>query len=737
MSADGPPQGADGAPSGAVGAHTSAAGPSEGAEARFNQAATLHQQGKLAEAVDAYRAALALRPDLVVGHYNLGSALKALGELDEAAASYRKAIALQPDFHAAHYNLANTLRDLRRGDDAIASYRKAIALKPDFAEAYNNLGLVYQAQGRFDQAAENYRKAIAIQPGFADPHNNLGSALDALGLAEVAVASYRRALELDETPEYKANFVRCIRQRTFTRADPALKRLVARALAEPWAAPSELAKAAVSLIRTDPAIDKVIDRAARAWPRLLPAAELFGGAGPAPLASDPLLQALLENTPIADVALERCLTMVRAALLEVASATSESAISPELLTFDCALARQCFINEYVFACSGEELMCAMALREKLVATLQSAGTIAPLWIVAVAAYVPLHSLPKAETLLQRSLGEPLAGLIAQQIAEPLEEARYRDALPRLTPIDEGVSSAVQQQYEESPYPRWLRLPPAGRTAALGDYLRERFPFAPAHPLAERSAIDLLVAGCGTGRESIGAAQQFPDARVLAVDLSLASLGYAKRKTRELGLANVEYAQADLMNLGAIGRTFDAIVSVGVLHHLADPVAGLQALLPLLRPGGVMHVGLYSERARAAVVAARAFIKEHGYAADAEGIRRCRQALIEQASPLIASPDFHATSECRDLLFHVQEHRFTLPQIDAMLRDAGLVLIGFSVGAEALRSYAKRFPDDPAQTDFSHWDAFEREFPDTFAGMYKFWAVKAPHPNPLPARGERE
>jgi SAM-dependent methyltransferase len=209
-------------------------------------------------------------------------------------------------------------------------------------------------------------------------------------------------------------------------------------------------------------------------------------------------------------------------------------------------------------------------------------------------------------------------------------------------------------------------------------------------------------------------------------LSLSSRCYAKRTTREIGLTTIEYAQADIMQLDSIGRSFDVISSVGVLHHLADPTAGLLRLLSLLRPGGFMRLGLYSESARQAVVEARQFIEERGYASTADDIRRCRQDLIdgdEQFAALTVWGDFYSTSECRDLLFHVQEHRFMLPQLKEALRGVGLNFIGFSVDSSVTEEYGARFPDDKAQTDLDNWHRFEIEFPDTFAAMYDFWVQK--------------
>ena len=256
------------------------------------------------------------------------------------------------------------------------------------------------------------------------------------------------------------------------------------------------------------------------------------------------------------------------------------------------------------------------------------------------------------------------------------------------------------------------------------YLRSRFPLSPFRPLGDRAGVDILIAGCGSGEHSIGTARRYQGAKVLAIDLSLSSLAYAQRKTRELGLPNIEYAQADVLALGSIGRSFDVIEASGVLHHLSDPAAGWRELLKLLRPGGLMRVGLYSELARADIVAARQFIAERGFDATAADIRRCRQELL--ATPLRALtryPDFFSISGCRDLLFHVQEHRLTIPQIKEFLDGERLAFLGFELHAGALQDYRMRYPNDRAMTDLECWDAFERERPDTFAGMYQFWCQR--------------
>jgi SAM-dependent methyltransferase len=236
-------------------------------------------------------------------------------------------------------------------------------------------------------------------------------------------------------------------------------------------------------------------------------------------------------------------------------------------------------------------------------------------------------------------------------------------------------------------------------------------------------VEILIAGCGTGSHSIDTARRFPRARILAIDISRASLAYALRKSRALGLANIDYGQADILKLAALDRRFDVIEAVGVLHHLADPEAGWRLLLSLLRPNGLMFIGLYSALARRPLAAARAFIAERGYQATADDIRSCRQDLIQHA---LVPPfrDFSSASGCRDLLFNVMEHQFTIPQIGKFLDANGLTFLGFEqVPAEVFEQFRQQFVEPAAIHDLASWHIFEQQNPLTFGNMYCFWVQK--------------
>jgi hypothetical protein len=149
----------------------------------------------------------------------------------------------------------------------------------------------------------------------------------------------------------------------------------------------------------------------------------------------------------------------------------------------------------------------------------------------------------------------------------------------------------------------------------------------------------------------------------------------------------------------------------------------------VKPGGMMLIGLYSELARQPIVAARAFIAERGFAANLDGIRSARQAILAEMGDSVVrrlrtNLDFYSVGGTRDLLFHVQEHRFTLPQIAAALDGLGLDFAGFaSLDRTAAAGYRDRFPHDPEMRTLSGWAAFESDHPDTFARMYQFWVRK--------------
>ena len=146
----------------------------------------------------------------------------------------------------------------------------------------------------------------------------------------------------------------------------------------------------------------------------------------------------------------------------------------------------------------------------------------------------------------------------------------------------------------------------------------------------------------------------------------------------------------------------------------------------------MKIGLYSETARQDIINGHSLIAEKGYTTSAEDIRRCRQdfiTMVQDGNPTMAKicnyRDFFSLSECRDALFHVQEHRFTLPQIEEALKSLHLKFLGFEMRDQRARKRFKEFhPNSNALTSLSLWHKFELGNPDTFGSMYQFWCQKS-------------
>ena len=544
------------------------------------------------------------------------------------------------------------------------------------ADALLRAAAGYEQQQKFNLAERSYRKLIELQPDNAFAHNSLGRLLHAKGKSAQAAGAFARALAL--MPQLLEQHYDAICA-TLLSLSPELARAVAQ--------------------------------------------QPFGSAplDPTAFAGNSLLLQMLRAAPIRHLGLERVLTAARAWLI---GKVDDGAGDERLVGFASALAMQCFINEFVFAGAAEEATAVAQLRRRAADALAN-GSRQPLLVWAVlAAYAPLSDLPGASALAAMALPPALRPVIEQQVVEPERERALRAAIPQLTPIAGAVSEEVRAQYEANPYPRWVAAPAQVEAVSVAQYVADAI--SANLPRPPHAPLDVLVAGCGTGWHAIALAQRLEGTTVLAVDLSRASLAYAKlRMPAELS-QRLTFAQADIETIDGIGRSFDLIDASGVLHHTADTFASWRKLLALLRPDGLMHVGLYSERARGEIAAAQEYLRRQGYSATAADIRRCRGDLLANGFPHLANTsDFYTTSECRDLLFHVQEHRVTIPDIAAFVAHEGLEFLGFEFPPVAKNSLRHTFETSGwSWRDLARWHDLESQNPVLFSAMYHFWVRKA-------------
>ena len=675
--------------------------------------AVLQQTGRLEESLAPMQSAVRLSPQDAEAHYNLGVTLKEIGRLDESEASYRKVIELKPDYAKAYLNLGVILHDLHRLDEAEASHKQAIALRPDYAKAYLNLGNTLKELGRLDESEASNIKAIALKPDLAEAHYNLGNTLQELGRLDESISSYARAINFKADYDHAySNLGIALKNARFTKEDQSLYPALVNLLTEKnFVRPKDVAGAILSLLRLDNLIeDALLIRTDNTNIDLVIKA----------LAQAPLLHQLMRICPLPDLQFEALFVSMRRILL---AGLGQIEASAEVIHFLSTLSLHCFTNEYVYFETEKEGELINGLEAAIAESIVQASQPTLTKTLVLATYRPLHLYDWSEKL---QVLDQLPEVKARLIEEPLAERVIAQNMPALSAVDDEVSRKVREQYEENPYPRWVKVGISSKLKSVAEVCNEAKLELRSENIKSVLSPSILIAGCGTGQHSVQTASRFTNSKVTAVDLSRTSLAYAQRKTTELGISNIEYLQADILNLGALGQEFDIIESSGVLHHMDDPMAGWRVLVDLLKTGGLMRIGLYSELARRHIVKTREEIRLKGIRTSEDQIRQYRQFLVEspdeQHQSLAVSTDFFSLSTVRDLIFHVKEHHFTLPRIQHCLDELGLQFCGFE-DKDIVGKFKHSFGEDSDACDLSLWHHFEDENPHTFAGMYQFWCQK--------------
>ncbi len=387
-----------------------------------------------------------------------------------------------------------------------------------------------------------------------------------------------------------------------------------------------------------------------------------------------ILRQVIADERLSNLEFEHLLTSLRRSIREqVAMGISAAPVRPLL----CGLAIQGYRHGYPFQhAPGEDESSDPLMR---------------------ACYAPLEEeLPED--------GDPwIEALNRVHIREPLRQDDLVLTPKSLGPVMDAVSRRVRAQYEEHPYPHWWRQ---GITNV-----------AP-----ERTGT-MLVAGCGTGQQPIGLAQHFPNMQITAVDLSRASLGYAMMRAEDFGITNIDWVHGDLLDIGRLGKTFDTITCVGVLHHMRDPAAGLKALAAVLKPGGDIKFAVYPKSSRGSVVAGIALRGQLRVAPTPDGIRAFRQVVASlppqhAARKLAKSGEFYSLQSCRDMVFDEQEHRFDMPMLKALIAGSDLEFVLIQSAPKMQEMFRNMFPGRAVETDLDAWQEFEAKYPGCFRNFYR-------------------
>ena len=655
-------------------------------------------------------------PENKVAWKVLAAVLKQNGKINEALIVCQKSVELDPQDAEALKNLGILQQEQNRLKEAEESFRKAIVLKPNFALAHTNLGTLLQTQGKLNEAEVSYKKAIAVKPDYAEAHNNLGVILKDLGKLGEACSVFIKAINLNpySTDTY-ANLGIAIENVRFNSSNVKFYPLLIRLLgSENFVRPVNLAPSILSLLKHDPLLKNLLNKKNFA--------KSFKEINSIIVSLDKLklLHHLMRVCPLPNHEFENFFVNMRKLILTYLDNFKETA---ELIYFLSTLSIHCFTNEYVYVEKDEETKLIEKLETDIVQTIEKSEQPEIKKILCLASYRPLHRYNWCQKLEKLDNEKELKSRL---IEEPYTEKMIMAEIPVLGKISDNISCKVRAQYEENPYPRWVKTGIPAKAKSISEICIEENIHLHSESIKKVISPNVLIAGCGTGQHSIHTASRFSNSQVTAIDLSLASLAYAKRKTTELGITNLKYLQADILGLDQLEQKYDIIDSVGVLHHMDKPMVGWTVLTDLLNPGGLMRIGLYSELARQHIVEARKEISLMKIGASKSEMREFRQTISESKDInhqlLTKSKDFFSLSMLRDLIFHVQEHRFTLPQIKNCLDKLKLKFCGFTT-KDAISNLKKFSGRDADIYDLALWHQFEKSNPQAFSAMYQFWCQK--------------
>lgn len=686
-------------------------------------------EGDLSAAEECCRRALNIDPNHGESLVNLGNILFSQGKIDDAIIEYKKALKIDPNHAEAHCNIGNLLALDGKFDEALASYQTAIKLNPKLFFAFYGLGNLRIKQERYDNAANCYGRAIQLDNQNAHAHYKFGVALTKLGKAHDALSSFREAIRLK--PDLVEAYEK-IGDILFHQDDHGEVGLSFDH--DNWFGVILLRYFSLNDVEHKSIAGVTIDYLLHKYniPRRGELDDDFVLAIGDEIASDKVFLAFLEKTLNTDDRLELLLTKLRRSLL--INYRLDNAINSDKLRVVSALAHQGVNNEYVFFSDNEEDRQVADLRraiEQLAPSLTQPNYELECKLLIYGMYDWLCSLSCRSYLSDipvTAWSEIIIPFMERALTDPLEEEKIKQQILSIGTIESETSLLVQSQYEENPYPRWISIAES-KGVNIGSQLKSKFNhFIP--PSFLSGPIKILVAGCGTGKQAIQAAKYYDNVQVSAIDISKSSLAYAIRMADKLGVKNIQFMQGDILELENLNEEFHVIICTGVLHHMKDPLAGWDVLTKLAVKNGLLKIALYSERARKQIVAAREVIKKEQVTPTRENIRKFRFKILnnemgELLSHNLNFNDFYSLSMCRDLLFHFVEHRFTLLQIDKMLRSSDFEFLGFDFPAkpqyeDIAKQYLTAFPSDPNMRNLALWDQFEAAHPDTFASMFDFW-----------------
>ena len=593
-----------------------------------------------------------------------------------------KVVNINPKYTDGYYNLANILTKLDDEEKAIENYNKVIELDKNYFKAHNNLGNIYRRKGLNKKAIELYLSTLEINSNYKIAYYNLAGALQ----------FYKINVENKNINKY---LLYLLKEKIIVRPNSIAPNVLNSLFLN-----TDL-KENLSLVKSKIA-NKDLNYILKN------------------LQKNSLLIQFMKVCPIPDYYIEKNFVMIRK---EILNKTYKSNIDNTYINFLISLSMQCFTNEYIYYKSKDEIEKIKKISERIKNNLKENKKVSDLDILCLSCYEPLNNFSWIKKI---KFSNELKEIFELHLNQNEIENQISKSINSISKVEDRVSIKVKKQYEENPYPRWENLGLSIEPRNIKDVISDSNLNLDQKKITNSESPEILIAGCGTGQHAITTASKYKNSKILALDLSFRSLSYAKRKANELKINNIDFIQGDILDLESIDRKFDIIESVGVLHHMDNPFKGWRTLTSCLNNDSLMLVGLYSERARQHIKEIKNKINELKLKSNYDNIIKFRKDLIENNDDhwnyIKSSPDFYTVSGVRDLLFHVQEHRFTISKIKEYLDKLGLIFLGFE-DQLVKENFKEIYSNEIDLYNLDKWEEYEKNSPRIFAGMYQFWCKK--------------
>jgi tetratricopeptide (TPR) repeat protein len=598
------------------------------------------------------------------------------GQLAEAERLYRQILARDPR-HADSLHLLGVLA-YQRGEPqaAVDLIGQAIAINADIPFFHNNRGLALKDLGQVDAAAAHYERALALKPDYVEALSNLGNLRLAQGRSDEAIAYYKRALAHNaDYAEGQMNLGNALREQG--KPEEAVARYErALALRSDYAeAHNNLGNALRDLGRLDRAVAS-FERALALKPDFAEACCNLGNV-------------LHERGELEAAARQ----LERAIALRPDYAEAQNGLGVLLdKKGDYDRAILCFERALALNMDDAEVL------NNLGAALQNRHRVDD----AIAHYERALALRPDYPEARKNLGGALHARAGERSGELLRERM------------KAGHAGVRGQYETLPFPardpegeRYvLYVSPADILAKVNQYC-----FGGARDVAK--GLRVLVAGCGTGDSVIWLGHQLRDtpSKIVALDLSAASLEIAEARAAMRGFSHIRFVHASILDLPQLGLgSFDYITCLGVLHHLPDPEAGLAALASVLAADGGMAVMVYGLPGRAHIYAMQDMLRRVTAGIDDReqklAIARDVLTQLPQTNPFrqregwenIQSAYLNDDTNLWDTLLHEQDRAYTASGVRDFVASAGLYVQSFDTYKASPASCALQYDLDLYITD---------------------------------------